>query len=40
MNKTGCYHLRSPIVHSVAKQILLNDFSTESLLRYEILYKK
>ena len=40
MNKTRCHHLSSPIVDSVAKQILLSDSSTESLLYYEILYKK
>ena len=31
MNKTRCHHLSSPIVDSVAKQILLSDSSTESL---------
>ena len=31
MNKTRCHHLSSPIVDSVAKQILLSDSCTESL---------
>ena len=39
-NKTRCYHLSSPIVDSVAKQILLNDFSTESLYRIMKFFTK